>query len=217
MDKGPFHKNEKITQRAPEKPSGARFLLFISRSPIKRSQLHIRICILPMVSGPPAILNRKFWTAVQAPKAHNALLFYPYRLFALYFYRMHWAFFCAQSAPDTGLFDTKFRCAAHLFVINRLRYQLRENRRCTRGHMSVHMTLSDTADHIVNIRFSSLGVLCRFFRGGKIKYRRPCVDHSNAVAGVYFSIFYGLASHIPGCARCCSISRNIIQVLRRPS
>ena len=69
---------------------------------------------------PITILDRKLRTAVQAAKAHYALILHPDRLFILYFYRLNRAFLRAQSAADTAFLYMQVRRLPNMYVVQRL-------------------------------------------------------------------------------------------------
>ena len=64
-----------------------------------------------------AVLNRKFWTAVQAAQAHDALRLDPHRFVVFHFNRVSRTLLCAQTASDAGLGHVKIFGLSRDFVV----------------------------------------------------------------------------------------------------
>ncbi len=181
--------------------------------PARKSGFDIRVCILPVLFCAFAILNSKFRAAMQTSETHNAFLFYPYSFFVLHFNCLHGTIFCAKTAPDTIIFHYKIRGASCPFVIYGLCYHIRDKKRRMRCHMLVLKTLPDLADNIVDLRFCVLGKPCDLLGRRQIKDRRPCVGHFNRIKCIDIPAANCPVSHLPRCARCCSVSRDKVKII----
>ena len=85
-----------------------------------RSNLHVRICVLPVVFRAAAVLYRELGTVMQTPETHRALIFDPHGTSVLHFDGLHGAFYRAQSAADTVIFHAEMRRFSCPVVIYRL-------------------------------------------------------------------------------------------------
>ena len=151
-----------------------------------------------MFLGSPAILNCKPRAAMQTAKAHHALFLDPYRPFSPYFDSLHRTFPCAQPAADAALLHMKMRCKTHPAIIKRLSDPLGKDRRRMRGHVPIPAALSDAANDPIDVLFGGSGVLPHLFRCGKIKDRRPCIDHPDGVVSVDVPALFAIEPEAPG-------------------
>ena len=83
-----------------------------------------------------------------------------------------------------------------------------------RGHVPIPAALSDAANDPIDVRFGGSGVLSHLFRCGKIKERRPCIDHPDGVISVDVPFTDCLVCHRTGGSRRCPVSRSKIQIPR---
>ena len=92
----------------------------------------------------------------------------------------------------------KMRCKTHPSIIKRLSDPLGKDRRRMRGHVPIPAALSDAANDPIDVRFGGSGVLPHLFRCGKIKDRRPGIDHPDGVISVDVPALFAIEPETPG-------------------
>ena len=121
-----------------------------------------------------SVLNGKFGAAVQAAKAHNALLLHPYRAAVFHFNGVSRAFLCTQPASDTDISHLKVRRISRKSVIHG-----ESDFPCKIRRGQTHMLTSDPALDLIfklaNFFVAFFKTLLNRFRIRKIKNRGSSV------------------------------------------
>ena len=140
--------------------------------------------VLAVGLGAAAILDGEPGAAVQAAQAHHAAFLAPDGSAVLHFEGLDRAFFRAQAAADAGVLHPEVRGAADPAVIDGLGDPPGQKGRSARAHVPVGAALEDGAEEGIDLFFGVFGEFLDFFRGGKVKDRRPGVGHSHGKIGV---------------------------------
>ena len=135
--------------------------------------------ILPVLLRVSVILNRKFWTMVQAAKAHDAFILDPNRSFFPDLDGGNGTIPCAQSTTDAGIFYCEMTCPAHGVVFQTVKRFCKKQRRFVL-HKIAAGTVLYCADDTVDLRLCSFIDALYFAFVAQIIQGRPGVRHFHA-------------------------------------
>ena len=137
---------------------------------------------------------------MQTAEAHHTLVLDPNGLAVPHLDGLHGALLRAQPAADAAALDAELRGEPRAVVVNRLGYQLGDERRSAREHVPACAALAHAAYRAVDTCFRRAGESRRLFARREVENRRPCVCHAHRVVRVDFPPAYGLDHHDSGSA-----------------
>ena len=143
----------------------------------------------------------EFRTSVQTAEAHHTLVLDPDGLAVPHLDGLHGALLRAQPAADAAALDAELRGEPRAVVVNRLGYQLGDERRSARKHGPACAALAHAAYRTVDTCFRRAGESRRLFARREVENRRPCVCHAHRVVRVDFPPAYGALAAMTPAAR----------------